>query len=162
MAVLKLRADPVTILAVGLGIRYFGISFYNPFILVYLHSILGVPLTLAGLDVAAVNVAVLPAPILGGGLADRFGRRRLVLLSLAGEAGGPVFLSAAMRDALLLGMLLALFAILASGVVGSPASSAYVADSAEPTERAKSFAWLRVGQNSGFTAGIAAGGVLLV
>ena len=75
--------DPMLVLSIGVAIRFFCISFYLPFILIYLHSGLGLAYVTAGLYLSLPSVAALIFPILGGGLTYRVGRRRLVILSFA-------------------------------------------------------------------------------
>jgi MFS family permease len=153
--------DPIKILAAGWAIRWFGISFYTPFILIYLNIDLGIPYVLAGLYLAIPNILALMFPVIGGGLTDRFGRRRIMIISLVLEAAGigvlagGVYLSAV--SAVLGGLLVAR----ASATAGQPSISAYVTDVTSPNRRAAGFAWLRSALNVGYTGGVAAGGALL-
>jgi MFS family permease len=159
-AVSGLRA--LKVLVIGLALRWFGISFYTPFILVYLHKGLGVSYDESGLLLASLGVATIPFLLMGGGLTDRFGRRRLIVLSFIGEMSGLIVLAASISLDSLAGVIGALLVSNPAASVGFPAVSAYVADSTDLTNRAKGFAWMRVGINAGFMGGVASGGILLL
>ena len=154
--------DPMLVLSIGVAIRFFCLSFYTPFILIYLHSGLGLPYVTASSYLSLPSVAALIFPIWGGGLTDRFGRRRLVILSLAAEACGIATFAVGIHYAALAGIIGGLFAARAAGTVGSPSVSAYIADVNSPARRTVGFAWLRSAQNLGFSIGVAAGGGLLL
>ena len=65
-----------------------------PFLLVYLHTSRGLPVTAAALAVAAVALASLIGNPLGGSLADRFGARNALISGLLIAAAGAVLLLA--------------------------------------------------------------------
>ena len=153
--------DPMLVLSIGVAIRFFCISFYLPFILIYLHSGLGLSYVTAGLYLSLPSAAGLIFPILGGGLTDRFGRRRLVILSLAAEACGIATFAAGIRYASPFGIIGGLFVARAAGALGSPSVQAYIAD-VTPVRRAVGFAWYRSANNLGFGLGVTAGGGLLL
>jgi MFS family permease len=71
--------------AIGSGITL-------PFLLVYLHTVRGMSLTLAGLAVATVAVASLVGNPVGGALTDRFSARRALLGGLVVSAVGAILL----------------------------------------------------------------------
>ena len=149
------------VLSIGVAIRFFCLSFYTPFILIYLHSGLGLPYVTAGLYLSLPSVAALIFPIWGGGLTDRVGRRRMIILSLAAEACGIATFAVGIHFAALGGIIGGLFAARAAGNLGSPSVSAYIADVSSPTRRAVGFAWYRSANNLGFGLGVVAGGGLL-
>src|SRR5918911_571116 len=95
------------------------------------------------------------APVLGA-LSDRFGRRPVILLALAGLAFDYVLLSLAPSVWwLVLGRLVAG----ACGATFTPAG-AYIADVSPPDKRAANFGLLGVAFGLGFIAGPALGGLL--
>ncbi len=153
--------DPVKILSVGLAIRWFGNSFFAPFILIYLHVDLGLSFAVAGLYLVIPGAATLGAPLLGGGLTDRFGRKIFIVSSLGAEAVGLSVFAAGIH----LGSIVAVFSGLslasAASGVGFPSVSAYLADVTIPARRALGFAWQRSAFNAGVAGGTAVGGLLL-
>lgn len=95
------------------------------------------------------------SPVIGG-LSDRFGRRPVLLASLA----------ALTLDFLIMGLAHALwvffFARLLSGIFAATHSTAnaYIADISEPADRAKRYGWLGAAMGAGFILGPALGGLL--
>lgn len=95
------------------------------------------------------------APVLGQ-MSDRFGRRKLILISLTGSAANYLLLAFAPSLAwLFLGRLLA---GATSGNVS--AASAYIADITPPEQRAQRFGMLGASFGLGFTLGPTLGGLL--
>lgn len=114
-----------------------GSSYYGWFIAVY----------------AAMQFAF--APVLGG-LADRFGRRPVLLISLLGSGIDYLVMAMAPNLALLfVGRLI-------SGITGAniTAANAYIVDVSPPAERAKNFGLVGAAFGVGFILGPALGGVL--
>ena len=153
--------DPITLLSVGWAIRWFGLSTYTAFVLIYLNVNLHLPYLLAGLLLAVPNVAGLVFPLLGGGLADRFGRRTVMVSSFGGETLGLAVLAAGAFLGALPVVLGALVLTRAAGTLGNPAVTAYVTDLTIPARRAQSQAKMRTALNAGFTGGTLAGGAAL-
>lgn len=95
------------------------------------------------------------APVLGG-LADRFGRRPVLLLSLFGSAADYLVMALAPNLTILfIGRVI-------SGITGAniTAANAYIADVSSPAERAKNFGLVGATFGVGFIVGPALGGVL--
>jgi predicted MFS family arabinose efflux permease len=131
------RGLPVTFwwLWAGLLVNRLG-SFVVPFLSVYLHEVRGLSLTRASLVVSLLGVGALAAAPVGGVLADRWGRRRTLLLSTA--ASGALMMG--------LGLVSALPAIaavvLAVGFFGDlfrPPMQAAMADLVPPARRMAAF-----------------------
>lgn len=144
------------------AIRAFGFFMFQAFLSLYLHNVLGLSFALVGTLILAYGIPPLVISPVAGLLTDRFGRRRLLLLALAGEAGGALFLAYGM----LVGSLWLVSAAVTLGFLfgqafGPPANSAYVADLAEGSERTRGFTWIRVGFNAGAGVGVALGGLLV-
>lgn len=145
----------------GASVRAVGLALTGPFYALYLRNVLGVPYATIGLAVLLVSVVPLLVGAVGGLGADRLGRRRLLLASLAGEAASLFVVAEAIH--------LASFYLLAFGVAclgtsstfGGPSLSAYIADFAEGSERTRAFTWFRIGHNAGFAAGVALGGAAI-
>jgi MFS family permease len=73
----------VYVLQGGIVLNAFGNGAANPFVLLYLHDVRGIPLAAAGLASATNAACALGASFAGGALADRFGPRATVLAGLA-------------------------------------------------------------------------------
>ena len=123
------------ILFFGTFLNKFG-TFVLPFLTIYLTR-LGYSGVQAGMAIAAYGVGTLGACLLGGQLADRFGRRKTIVLSMFSGAAMMLCLSQARSLQLI---------VLLSGVVGlagelyRPASSALLADLVPAGRRVTAFA----------------------
>lgn len=147
--------------AAGVAVRYFGVTFYTPYILAYLHVGLGVSFWLAGLYLALPGAASVLVSLIGGGLADRAPRRPMIVASFAAEIGGIAVFAAGIHFASLGGVLGGLFAASLSSGIGFPAVAAYITDLTTLESRTMGFSWLRTALNVGATSGFGIGGALL-
>lgn len=149
------------ILIASAGFRAVGLALLGPFLNLYLSNVLRIPYE----TIAVANVAVGIAPIFlstaGGLIADRLGRRRLLVASLAGEAVATAGMAALMQSGSFVGVVVAFGALAIVGTAGGPGLSAYIADIAHGSARSVAFTWIRVGHNAGFAAGVFAGGALI-
>lgn len=95
------------------------------------------------------------APVLGG-LADRFGRRPVLLLSLFGSAADYLVMALAPN------LVILFIGRVVSGITGAniTAANAYIADVSSPAERAKNFGLVGATFGVGFIVGPALGGIL--
>ena len=138
-----------------------GNAIYFPFLALFLANVLHLGYVAIGLVFVGVGLIQLPFNYLGGLLTDRWGRRRLILVGLAAETASTVGLAYAFSIPSLLG---AIVAATLGGIVSTatgPASSAYIADFAEGSERTRGFTFYRIGFNAGYSAGVTLGGVLI-
>lgn len=94
----ELRAFRATL--VGTLITSAGLGLTLPFTFVYFDRILGLPLPVVGVVVAATSVLALGASGVGGVLADRLGLGRVAVLGLTLQAGGTLVLAAAREPVL--------------------------------------------------------------
>lgn len=114
--------------------------------------------TVIGLLVASFSLAQVAAAPLWGRVSDRFGRRPVLLVSLAGSA--TAFAIFAYADTI---GLLFLSRIVQGGSGGTTGvMQAYVGDSVAPEERAKALGWLSAATNTGVMIGPALGSAVWV
>lgn len=153
----NLRALPrgAWILFFGSFLNKFG-TFVLPFLAIYMTR-LGYTSAQAGLAIGAYGVGTLGACLLGGYLADRLGRRKTIVLSMASAALAMLSLSQARGLPLIV-----LFSGLAglTGELYRPASSALLADLVPAGQRVTAFAAYRMALNAGFAFGPATAGLL--
>lgn len=145
----------LTLVLVFVFVDVLGFSLILP-LLPYYARTFGASATMVGLILSANAMAqLIGSPILGR-LSDRFGRRPLLILSLAGTAA----------SFLLLGLARSLAVIFASrvldGLLGGSISlaQAYISDVTENKERAKGLGLIGAAFGLGFIFGPAAGGAL--
>ncbi len=143
------------ILFFGTFLNKFG-TFVLPFLAIYMTR-LGYKSAQAGLAIGAYGVGTLGACLLGGCLADRFGRRKTIVLSMGSAALAMLSLSQARSLPLII-----LFSGLAglTGELYRPASSALLADLVPAGQRVTAFAAYRMALNAGFAFGPATAGLL--
>ena len=153
----NLRALPrgAWILFFGTFLNKFG-TFVLPFLAIYMAR-LGYTSAQAGLAIGAYGVGSLGACLVGGYLADRLGRRKTIVLSMASAALAMLCLSQARGLPLIV-----LFSGLAglTGELYRPASSALLADLVPAGQRVTAFAAYRMALNAGFAFGPATAGLL--
>jgi MFS family permease len=153
----SLRALPraAWVLFFGTFLNKFG-SFVIPFLTLYLTR-LGYPLSAAAEALGAYGVGNLLASLLGGQLADRFGRRPTIVLSMFSGAAAMMLLSQART----LPAIIACAAL--AGLTGElyrPASSALLADLVPAGQRVTAYSALRMSFNAGWAFGPAIAGFL--
>lgn len=148
-------------LAFGAVVRAAGLSLILPFVALYLRNVLGIGYVEIGVLLALLAVVPLVIYPFGGAIADRLGRRNLLLEALVLEAAGVLATGASMHARLLAGVLGGGAAVSVSGALGGPAFSAYVADLVSGSERTQGFTWFRIGWNVGFSIGVFSGGALI-
>jgi MFS family permease len=146
------------ILLAGEGIASLGFGLVVPYFALYLTGTLGLSPAQAGVLVAVWAVVAIPAQPLGGVLADRVGRRPVMLVGLAG--GGLAALGLGVADGL--GTVAALTAVwaLTNGIF-EPAVGAYIADVAPSELRTEAYGVQRVVSNAFFALGPPLGALLI-
>lgn len=132
-------------------------AFSLSFLTVLVTTDFGASAATAGLVSAAFGVATIPSRLAGGRLADRLGRRRTIVLGLAGCAVAQFGIAASGSLAAVAGfaVLLGLFF-----EVYEPPSQAMIADVVAPAERPRAFSLLNAALAvGGMGAGLIAAGL---
>jgi MFS family permease len=129
----------------------------GPFLAIYLSSARGLSVELAGFIASLYFGGGMVAGLAGGVLADRLGRRAVLLISLFG--GPPLMMALALSRSI---VVIAILTPLVGAVyeLYRPAVSAMVADIVEPGERTRAYGLLYWAVNVGAAVAPAAGGFL--
>jgi len=129
-----------------------------PFLVLYMKNDIKIGEVLIGVVLMGYTLSGIPAMILGGILADKIGRRFVLLTSLG-------LMSLAILMYFFAFDFYSLFAIaLIDSFVGTmymPAANAMVADVIPSEQRPKAFSMLRIGWNVGIVFGPVAGGIIV-
>lgn len=134
-----------------------GGSMVWPFMTIYIRQHLDVPLTTVGLLLSLNSAMSLVATFLAGPVADRLGRKGVMIVSLSGNC--LVYLAMNVADSLpLWAILMAVMG--AFGPLFRVGSNAMVADLVPPDQRASAYALLRMSSNLGIAIGPAIGGFI--
>ena len=136
----------------------FGQGLYYPFSTIYFHNVVGLPLTLIGAGLGALAAASVLSGLFSGPLADRYGRKPLMLVALSGSAaaffgfahvgsfGGYLAVSIGMG--------------LAGSSMFDAARNAMVADVTPSGMRSRAYGLVRVGGNVGWALGPMSAGLI--
>jgi len=145
------------ILAASTFIDRLGGALIFPFLSLYVAQKFNVGMTEIGLIFGLWSISSLIGSMVGGALADKFGRRVIVIFGLISSAVTGILMG--LVTDLSAFYLLALVAGIFSDI-GHPARQAMVADLLEGEQRAEGFGILRVVANLAMVFGPAIGGVL--
>ena len=143
--------------AAGRFVNVFGSGAVYPFATLYFYHEVGIALSLVGLGLLANNVALAVGTLVGGSLADRYGRKPVMVASLALSA--PPLIAYAFVTTAAEFVVVAAIAGLTMGLL-APASQALIADLTEGADRERAYGLLKVASNAGFGSGFVAGGLL--
>lgn len=146
----------VHVLCLGTFVNRAG-TFIIPFLTLYVTDGLGVSKEYAPLSLGAFGVGSLFGSLVGGQLADRIGRRPVLLIALLGGAALLIGLSL-IRDPYL--FVAGIFAFALVGEMYRPAAFAMLADVTTPRERPLAYSLSYFATNLGFAVGPALGGII--
>ncbi|MGC4121453.1 MAG: MFS transporter [Myxococcales bacterium] len=147
---------PIWALFVGNVVNYAG-NFVWPLLTLLLTDRLGLSAAVAGVYVSLAVFAYMPGTALGGRLADRYGRKRVFVLSRAASALLLVPCALFEPSLTLVWLIIASRTLTAAA---DPALSAMAADLASGERRAKAISLLYLGLNLGFAVGPLLAGLL--
>lgn len=157
----------VYIVAGGQFINLLGSGLVYPFATIHFHLVVGIPLSLVGIGLLANNVGTAVGTAVGGYLADRHGRKPVMVTSMGLSAVTlAAYAAVSPIAAAVPGLSPALSFILVAAAAGltlglyAPASHAMIADLTEGDQRERGYALLKVANNAGFGLGFVVGGVL--
>jgi len=146
----------VHILCLGTFINRAG-TLLLPFLTLYLTQERGFGVEFAGLGMGAIGLGSIIGALVGGHVADRFGRRLVMLLSLFGSATVLAFFGQ-LHSPYAIIMALVLFSSL--GDMYRPAASAMIGDLVLSENRSYAFGLMYFAINLGFPIGTVFGGML--
>ena len=146
----------VHILCLGAFINRTG-TLLLPFLTLYLTKERGLGINFATLGMGAFGLGSLVGALTGGHLADRIGRRHVMLTSLLGGAV-ILLLFGSLTDPRTILAAVLVFAVLAD--MYRPAAHAMIADLVTPEHRPNAFGLMYVAVNLGFSVGAFVGGKL--
>ncbi len=147
----------VYVVLVARFVNVLGNGIVYPYFTVYFYQTLSVPFSVVGTALFANNLALATGTLVGGVLADRYGRKPVMVASMAGSS-----LSLSAYALVTTGPVLVVVAAAAgfTGGLYTPASQAALADLTDPAARDRVFGLLKVVSNGGFGVGFVAGGAL--
>ncbi len=132
-------------------------TFVQPFLILYLTSARGLSIQQAGLVITVWGGGALVAPVVGGWLADRVGRRETLA---GGMIAAGVSLAALGAVTSLPAIIVAAFVVGLTGDIYRPAASAHISDIVAPADRQRAYGLLFWAINLGFAVAAVAGGYL--
>jgi MFS family permease len=148
---------PFWILIIALFIDRLGGALIFPFFTLYVTSKFGVSMTTVGALFGVFAFSSVIGSTLGGALADRIGRRAMLIAGLIISATSSVLMGVVntFEGFLVVALVVGMFAD-----IGHPAAQAMVADLLPPGKRTSGFGFLRIVANLAVVIGPAIGGVL--
>ncbi len=150
---------PFWLLIAGTFIYLVGYDLGYPYETIYLHHSLGLSLTTIGLMLGLPLLAGLPMMIVGGALADRYGRLPVLRLGICASA--TLFAGLALAGQLWQLVLFVAFEAACGWTMFSTANSAMIADLTPAKQRARAYSLSRVAVSSGMVVGPLCGSLLL-
>ena len=149
------------ILAAAEGLMSAGYAVSFPFLALYLHVKRGVGMGWVGFFLSFSMLAGAASQVVGGEISDAIGRTKVMLASLAVRALFIAFIAWVIYSGAGLWGIYVFHPLgLLIGSFFHPAARSWVADFTPPTGRMRAYGFLRMGNNAGWAAGPAIGGLL--
>jgi MFS family permease len=142
----------------GMLISTIGSSMIWPFLMIYIKARLGLPLTTVASLLTINATAALITAFIAGPITDRFGRKWILVISLAGN--GIIYILLSQAETLPAFIILMAF----TGIINPlyrVGGDAMVADLIPPEQRPEAYATLRLSNNLGISLGPMIGGLLI-
>jgi MFS family permease len=140
----------VLVLATGDLVASFGFSLFFPFLTIYLVETLGATAAEAGLVIAAYSLCSIVSGLVGGWLADRIGRRPVLIGSISATTLLVVSMALA-SEVWQVALIMLLLGCIDPAFL--PAARAAVADTVEEERRPRAYGLLGVANALGWIAG---------
>jgi MFS family permease len=135
-----------------------GSTLVLPFFSLYITEKFSIGMTQAGVILGLFSLSGFVGSMIGGALADRFGRRKIVLIGMIASAFASIAFGVV--DEYSVFYVLAVLVGLPSNMAG-PAYSAMVADILPEEQHAEGYGMIRVVRNLGWVIGPGIGGLLI-
>ena len=148
---------PFKVLVLATFIDRLGGFLLFPFFAVYIIERFGVEMTQVGILFSMFAGGSIIGSTIGGALADKYGRRSMILLGLISSGIGSILMGL-VDDLILFLIIAAILGVL--GDLGNPARQAMVVDLLPKDKQAEGFGLLRVAVNVSATIGPILGGFL--
>jgi len=148
---------PFKVLILATFIDRLGGALLFPFFALYMTAHFNVGMVEVGILFSIFSAGNIFGGIMGGALADKYGRRIMILIGLIASGASSIFMG--LVDDLYIFYILAAFMGLI-GNFGGPARQAMVADLLPPEKQAEGFGILRVAVNLSATVGPILGGFI--
>ena len=143
------------IVAIGFGAAM-------PFVSLYLHTQLGVSMTVIGTIMLVSALVASGGRIVGGEIADRIGRRPLLLVGMSARVAVFALMAIAIYLRWSVWAIASIFLLIRMvGAAVRPGLAAMVSDVVMSENRIEAFALFRIGANAGWSIGTAVGGFLI-
>ena len=149
----------VWLLTGGQALLSVGRGVLMPFATIYFYNVQGFPLALIGLTFAVALPAGALVGLLWGALADRIGRKPLMVLGFAGAALATAALAFVETVPQYMAAILANFTFISAF---NPASRAMIADVTPPDRRTRAYGLQYLANNAGISGGILLGSALVL
>lgn len=145
------------VLTLATFIDMLGFFLLFPFYALYITEHFGVGMTQVGFLFSIFSVGNIIGGIIGGALADKYGRREMILIGLIASGIGNIFLGF-VNDLILFYLISGVIGLISN--FGRPARQAMVADLLPKEKQAEGFGILRIAFNISATIGPIIGGFL--